>query len=365
MSLHVPIRKIIHVDMDAFYASVEQMDNPELKGKPIAVGGSEKRGVVSAASYEARKFGVRSAMSGLQAKRNCPDLIFVRPRFDRYSEISKKIRAIFYDYTDLVEPLSLDEAYLDVTQNKKGNPSATLIAEEIRERILKEVGLTASAGISINKFVAKVASDYNKPNGQKTVNPEDVLQFLEDLDIRKFYGVGKVTAEKMYQLGIFTGKDLKAKSLDYLDAKFGKSGRYYYYVVRGIHNSEVKPHRTRKSLAAERTFSANLSSEIFMLEKLEQIAQEVSRRLTKSKVAGKTVTLKIKYSDFTLQTRSKTLAYYISDTSMILETAKELLYQEKLKNSVRLLGISMANLNTESSSKAPKKERPVSVQLKF
>ena len=291
MQSDLPIRKIIHVDMDAFYASVEQMDNPELQGKPVAVGGSEKRGVVSAASYEARKFGVRSAMSGLMAKRNCPDIIFVKPRFDRYHEISNQIRKIFHDYTDLVEPLSLDEAYLDVTENKKGNPSATLIAQEIRERIFIEVGLTASAGISINKFVAKIASDYNKPNGQKTVNPEDVLEFLEALDIRKFFGIGKVTAEKMYQKGIFTGKDLKSKSIDFLDEHFGKSGRYYYHVVRGEHNSEVKPNRIRKSLAAERTFSENLSSEIFMLEKLEHIAEEVCRRLTKSKVAGKTITL--------------------------------------------------------------------------
>ncbi len=367
MPIDLPIRKIIHVDMDAFYASVEQMDHPELKGKPLAVGGSEKRGVVSAASYEARKFGVRSAMSGVQAKRNCPDLIFVRPRFDRYQEISKKIRKIFYDYTDLVEPLSLDEAYLDVTENKKGNPSASLIAKEIRERIFKEVGLTASAGISINKFVAKVASDYNKPNGQKTVNPEEVLSFLEALDIRKFYGVGKVTAEKMYQLGIFTGKDLKTKSIEYLDEHFGKSGRYYYHIVRGIHNSEVKPNRIRKSLAAERTFNENLSSEIFMLEKLDKIAKEVAKRLEKSKVSGKTVTLKIKYSDFTLQTRSKTLPYFVSDKSVILETAKELLFQEKLSNSVRLLGISMSNLNTETSKKTEmdKKETIVSVQLKF
>lgn len=366
MSSDLPIRKIIHVDMDAFYASVEQMDNPELKGKPIAVGGGGMRGVVSAASYEARKFGVRSAMSGAQARRNCPELIFVRPRFDRYHEISKKIQKIFHDYTDLVEPLSLDEAYLDVTLNKKGNPSATLIAKEIRERIFKEVGLTASAGISINKFIAKVASDYNKPNGQKTVNPEEVLTFLEDLDIRKFYGVGKVTAEKMYQYGIFTGKDLKSKSLEYLDENFGKSGRYYYYIVRGIHTSEVKPNRTRKSLAAERTFSENLSSEIFMLEKLAHIAEEVSRRLQKSKVAGKTITLKIKYSDFTLQTRSKTLPYYFSDKAIILETAKDLLYQEKLQNSVRLLGISLSNLNTDTSSKSPiVLEKSVSVQLKF
>jgi DNA polymerase-4 len=264
----------------------------------------------------------------------------------------------------LVEPLSLDEAYLDVTQNKKGNPSASLIAKEIRERIFNEVGLTASAGISINKFVAKIASDYNKPNGQKTVNPEEVLEFLEQLDIRKFYGVGKVTAEKMYQKGIFTGMDLKQKSLEYLEDNFGKSGAYYYYIVRGIHNSKVKPHRTRKSLAAERTFSENLSSEVFMLEKLKHIAEEVSRRLSKSNVAGKTVTLKIKYSDFTLQTRSKTLPYFISDKSVILETAKDLLYQETLKNSVRLLGISLSNLNTEKREK-PKAKKSVSVQLKF
>ena len=363
MSEILPVRKIIHVDMDAFYASVEQLDNPELKGKAIAVGGSGKRGVISAASYEARKFGVKSAMAGNLAIKLCPELIFVQPHFERYNEISKKIRMIFYDYTDLVEPLSLDEAYLDVTNNKKGNPSASLLAKEIRERIFNEVGLTASAGISINKFVAKVASDYNKPNGQKTVNPEEVIEFLEQLDIRKFYGVGKVTAEKMYQLGIFTGKDLKLKSIEYLDEHFGKSGKYYYLVVRGIHNSDVKPNRIRKSLAAERTFSENLSSEVFMLEKLEHIAAEVSRRLTKSKVAGKTVTLKIKYSDFTLHTRSKTLHYFISDKALILETAKDLLYQEKLSNSVRLLGISMSNLNTETKNKPEQKS--VSVQLKF
>ncbi len=367
MSNDLPIRKIIHVDMDAFYASVEQLDNPELRGKPVAVGGGGKRGVISAASYEARKYGVKSAMSGRLAEKLCPDLIFVRTNFDRYKDISQKIRKIFHEYTDLVEPLSLDEAYLDVTENKIGMPSASIIAKEIRQRIFDETGLTASAGISINKFVAKIASDYNKPNGQKTVNPEDVLQFLEALDIRKFYGVGKVTAEKMYQKGIFTGKDLKSKSLDYLSEKFGKSGSYYYYIVRGIHNSEVKPNRIRKSLAAERTFSENLSSEIFMLEKLEHIADEVAKRLSKSNVAGKTVTLKIKYSDFTLQTRSKTLPYFVSDNSIILETAKDLLYQEKLSNSVRLLGISLSNLNTEDSKKKAKKrtEKPISVQLKF
>jgi DNA polymerase-4 len=361
----LPIRKIIHVDMDAFYASVEQLDNPELRGKPLAVGGGGKRGVISAASYEARKFGVKSAMSGALAIKLCPQLIFVRPRFERYTETSKQIRKIFYDYTDLVEPLSLDEAYLDVTENKKGNPSASLIAQDIREQIFKKVGLTASAGISINKFVAKVASDYNKPNGQKTVNPEEVLDFLEVLDIRKFYGIGKVTAEKMYQKGIFTGKDLKSKSAEFLEKYFGKSGKSYYYIVRGIHNSEVKPNRIRKSLAAERTFSENLSSEVFLLEKLEHIAQEVSKRLTKSNVAGKTVTLKIKYSDFTLQTRSKTLPYYIRDKIIILETAKDLLYQEKLSNSVRLLGISLSNLNTEKKTQKVVIKKEVSVQLKF
>ena len=351
-------RKIIHVDMDAFYASVEQMDNPELRGKPLAVGGSEIRGVVSAASYEARKFGVRSAMSGVQAKKNCPELLFVRPRFERYKEISQKIRKIFYDYTDLVEPLSLDEAYLDVTQNKKGNPSATLIAQEIRKRIFEEVGLTASAGISINKFVAKVASDYNKPNGQKTVNPEDVSLFLENLDIKKFYGIGKVTAEKMYQHGIFTGTDLKARSFDYLEEHFGKSGASYYNIVRGIHNSEVRPNRITKSVAAEHTFDENLTSEIFMLERLERIANELERRLKKYSISGKTITLKIKFSDFTMQTRSKTLPYFITDKGLLLETAKELLYQERMKDSVRLLGISLSNLNTEV-------KKSVVVQLKF
>lgn len=351
-------RKIIHVDMDAFYASVEQMDNPELRGKPIAVGGGGNRGVVAAASYEARKFGVRSAISGYQAKKNCPDLIFVRPRFERYREISEKIRQIFYDYTDLVEPLSLDEAYLDVTINKKGNPSATLIAQEIRKRILEEVGLTASAGISINKFIAKVASDFNKPNGQKTVNPDEVLAFLEELPIRKFYGVGKVTTEKMYQLGIFTGKDLKEKPVDFLVKHFGKSGAFYYAVVRGIHNSAVKPERIAKSVGAEHTFNENLTSEIFMMERLESIAATLEKRLKKYNISGKTVTLKIKYSDFSLQTRSKTMPYFISDKSLILDVAKELLYQEKMKDSVRLLGISLGNLNTEV-------KKTVVVQLKF
>jgi len=358
MSEMLTYRKIIHIDMDAFYASVEQMDNPALRGKAIAVGGSENRGVVAAASYEARKFGVRSAISGVLAKKYCPEIIFVRPRFDRYKEISGKIHKIFHEYTDLVEPLSLDEAYLDVTQNKKGNPSASLLAQEIRSRILSEVGLTASAGISVNKFVAKIASDINKPNGQKTVNPDEIIPFLEDLPIRKFYGVGKVTTEKMYQLGIFTGADLKTKSVEFLEKHFGKSGGFYYNVVRGIHNSEVKPSRITKSVAAEHTFDVNLSSEIFMLEQLERIATSLEKRLKRHNISGKTVTLKIKYSDFTQQTRSKTLPYFISDKSLILETVEELLYQERMKDSVRLLGISLSNLNTEE-------KKAVVVQLKF
>jgi len=351
--------------MDAFYASVEQLDNPELRGKPVAVGGTSDRGVVSAASYEARKFGVRSAMSSVIAIQNCPDLIFVKSNFKRYHEVSNQIRKIFYEFTDKVEPLSLDEAYLDVTENKKGNPSATLIAEEIRKKIKEKTGLNASAGISINKFIAKVASDMNKPNGQKTVAPQEVIQFLEKLEIKKFFGVGKVTAQKMYRLGIFTGKDLKEKTKKYLEQHFGKSGKFYYQVVRGEHFSEVKPSRTRKSLAAERTFSKNISSEIFMITKLEIIAKEVEKRLKKSKVAGKTITLKIKYSDFTLQTRSKTLPYYISDKNVIVETVKELLYQSTMKNSVRLLGISLSNLNTKEGKPILKNEIAVQLKLAF
>jgi DNA polymerase-4 len=358
MELQPPFRKIIHVDMDAFYASVAELDNPELRGKAIAVGGSESRGVVSAASYEARKYGVKSAMSSFLAKQKCPHIIFVKSDFERYKELSAKIREIFYDYTDLVEPLSLDEAYLDVTENKKGNPSANEIAREIRERIYKETGLRASAGISINKFIAKVASDINKPNGQKTIHPEEVLQFLEELPVNKFYGVGKVTAAKMYNLGIFVGNDLKKKTIEELVKSFGKSGAHYYNIVRGIHNSEVKPNRIRKSIAAERTFSENISSEIFMIERLDKIADELERRMKKSDVKGKTITLKIKYSDFTQQTRSKTKSDFMQTKKEFFPVVKELLYQNKLTNSVRLLGLSFGNLNTE-------KNEPFWVQLQF
>lgn len=352
-------RKIIHIDMDAFYASVEQLDFPELKGKPIAVGGSGHRGVVAAASYEARVFGVRSAMPGVLAQKKCPALIFRRPRFERYKEISSKIRTIFAEYTDLIEPLALDEAFLDVSENKKGNPSATLIAGEIRQRIWEETKLTASAGISVNKFLAKVASDVNKPNGQKTIAPDEVLPFLEALEIKKFFGVGKVTADKMYRLGIFTGKDLKDKTEEYLIEHFGKSGRHYYQIVRGIHHSLVRSDRLAKSVGTERTFEENLSSEVFLLERLDWIATDLERRLKKQQVSGKTVTLKIKYSDFRQQTRSVTLPYYISDKSLLLDVSKNLLYQERLRDSVRLIGISVSNLDSQEVKKN------IAVQLKF
>jgi len=347
--------------MDAFYASIEQMDDPTLIGKVLVVGGGGERGVISAASYEARKYGIKSAMSGYQARKKCNHIVFVKPRFHRYTEISKQIKKIFFDYTDLVEPLSLDEAYLDVTINKKNNPSATLIAKEIRERIFNEVGLRASAGISSNKFVAKIASDINKPNGQKTIPPNEIIPFLEELPIGKFYGIGKVTASKMRNMGIFKGADLKNKTEEFLIKHFKKSGAYYYKIVRGIHNSEVKPNRIRKSIAAEHTFTTNLTSEVFLLEQLDGIADEIEKRLKKSKVAGKTITLKIKYSDFTQQTRSKTLPFFIKEKAMVLETVKELLFQEKIKNSVRLVGISITNLNINTK----KKEKVMNVQLKF
>ena len=335
-------RKIIHIDMDAFFASVEQLDHPQWRGLAIAVGGGASRGVVSAASYEARKYGVRSAMSGIIAKKLCPHLIFTKPRFERYKEISDQIRDIFLEYTPLVEPLSLDEAFLDVSDYS----SATLIAKEIRTKIKSKTGLTASAGISINKFLSKIASDWNKPDGQKTLPPENVIEFLETLDVKKFHGIGNKTKLKMYQLGIYTGKDLKQQTEGFLSKNFGKVGKYYYQVVRGIHNSPVKPQRIPKSMGVERTFEKNLSSELFLVEKLKNIAENLEKRLLKNKLAGRTITLKIKYSDFKQQTRSKTGNLYLSNKDLILEKVKALLYQEKLSNSVRLMGISISNLNT-------------------
>ena len=353
----LPQRKIIHVDMDAFYASVEQHDNPELRGKPIAVGGGQY-GVVAAASYEARKFGVRSAMPGRMALEKCPQLIVVKPRFQRYKEISQQIRTIFYEYTDLVEPLSLDEAYLDVTENKKGIESANDIAREIRQRIFEETGLTASAGISVNKFLAKVASDYNKPNGQKTIHPTQILEFMEELPIEKFYGIGKVTANKMHEMHIFKGADLKKKSLEELIRHFGKSGNYYYNVVRGIHKSEVKPHRIQKSVAVEETFWENLLDEDSVFKQLQLISEEVETRLAKKEIKGKSLTLKIKYKDFTQYTRSKTQEVYFDGATDFFETAQKLWDLRPFDKPVRLLGLSLSNLNTQE-------KKQISVQLKI
>jgi DNA polymerase-4 len=361
METDVIQRKIVHIDMDAFYASVEQLDFPELRGKPIAVGGSKERGVVAAASYEARQFGVKSAMPSVIAARKCPQLIFVKPRFERYQEISKQIRAIFYDYTDLVEPLSLDEAFLDVTENKKGMLSASLIAQEIRDRILSEIGLTASAGISINKFTAKIASDYNKPNGQKTVPPNQVKDFLAALPIEKFFGVGKVTAEKMKSQGIFNGEDLRLKTLEFLNQNYGKQGAHFYNIVRGIQFSQVKPDRIRKSIAAERTFGTDIISQRYMLQQLERIADELERRLMKNESKGKTITLKLKFTDFTIQTRSKTVLQWVQKKAEFFPIVEELLLQQPIEKSVRLLGISLSKLDNNEELD----QRSISVQLRF
>jgi DNA polymerase-4 len=337
-------RKIIHVDMDAFFASVEQMDNPDLRGKPVAVGGSSERGVVAAASYEARKFGVRSAMASKLAARQCPQLIFVRPRFERYKEISLQIREIFYAFTDLVEPLSLDEAFLDVTQNKVNNPSATLIAQEIRAKIKEKTGLNASAGISYNKFLAKIASDINKPNGQAVITPEKATTFLERLPIERFYGIGKVTAEKMKKFGIHNGWDLKQYSLNFLVQRFGKAGAHYYDIVRGIHLSEVQPHRDRKSVSVETTFENDLFASKEIHAALGTLINELDLRINRNKLKGRTITLKLKFKDFTLQTRSKSLDSYLSQAD-INRLANELLDQEPLKMPIRLMGLGLSNLD--------------------
>jgi DNA polymerase-4 len=339
-----PLRKIIHLDMDAFYASVEQLDHPEWRGKPLVVGGNENRGVVAAASYEARKFGVYSAMSSALAAKKCPQLIFAKPRFERYKEISSQIQEIFFEYTDLVEPLSLDEAFLDVTENKSQLNSASLIATEIREKIKLKTGLNASAGISYNKFLAKIASDLNKPNGQALILPEEAADFLEKLPIGKFFGIGKVTAEKMRQIGIHCGKDLKEYSLQYLVKRFGQAGAHYFQIVRGIHLSAVQPDRTRKSLSAENTFEKDLFLPIELEEQLQAIYQELLRRSKKTGIQGRTVTLKIKYNDFSQQTRSKTFDQFPKD-ELLWQTALELLNQETFTKPIRLLGLGVSNFS--------------------
>lgn len=343
--------------MDAFFASVEQHDNPELRGKPVCVGGGEY-GVVAAASYEARAYGIRSAMPGKMALKKCPQLIVIKPRFQRYKEISQQIRDIFYEYTDLVEPLSLDEAYLDVTENKKGMTSANEIAKEIRQKIFEKTGLTASAGISINKFLAKVASDYHKPNGQKTIHPSQIHSFIEQLPIEKFYGIGKVTANKMHEKHIFTGKDLKEKSLEELQSLFGKAGIYYYNVVRGIHTSEVKPVRIAKSVGVEETFWDNLLDEEAVFHQLQNISEQLEHRISNKNIKGKTLTLKIKYKDFSVFTRSKTQEFYYENAQDFYETALKLWELRPYDKPIRLLGLSLSNLNTQE-------QKQISIQLKL
>jgi len=351
------IRKIIHIDMDAFFASVEQKDNPELKGKPVAVGGSGDRGVVAAASYEARKFGVRSAMPSKIAAKRCPHLIFVRGRHDRYKEISNQVMNVFYEFTDLVEPLSIDEAFLDVTHNKKNLPSATRIAEEIKKRIKEETGLTASAGISVNKFLAKIASDYRKPDGIYVIPPKKVEDFIADLNIDKFFGVGKITADKMHKLGIFKGKDLRERSLLELSRLFGKQGAYYYQIARGIDDRPVNPNRIRKSVGAEHTFEKDLAEISELRKDMMKSAEDLHKRLKRSGFRGRTLTLKLKYSTFEQETRSKTLLHEIHGLDFIMNLADDLLNQGELKNSVRLIGLTVSNRIDETE--------PVQLTLNF
>ncbi len=346
-------RKIIHIDMDAFYASIEQRDNPELRGKPVAVGKGSERGVVAAASYEARKYGVRSAMSSKVAKDKCPHLIFVSNRMDVYKAISGEIMEIFIDYTDLVEPLSIDEAFLDVTENKKGMRSATLIAREIKERIFEKTGLTASAGVSINKFLAKTASDYDKPDGLYVIKPADAEDFVEKLPVEKIHGVGKVTAQKMDRLGIQTGGDLKRQSLAWMTRHFGKVGLHYYNIARAIDERTVNPQRIRKSVGTERTFDKDLQENFEIITALYHIEKELMRRMQRSGSFGRTLTLKVKFSDFRQITRSMTLKSQIADFQTLHRTAKEVLGQVALGDKkVRLLGLSVSQLDYNKGGQA-------------
>lgn len=334
--------------MDAFYASIEQRDHPELKGKPIAVGGNAERGVIAAASYEARVYGVKSAMPSIIAIKKCPQLIFVKPNFEKYTFVSKQIREIFLEYSDKVEPLSLDEAFIDVTHNKKGMLSASMIAKEIRSKIFDVTGLTASAGISINKFLAKVGSDMNKPNGQYLIPPNDALKFIENLPVKKFPYVGEKTAEKMYKLGIYKGGDLKKLSEIQLTQQFGKQGIYYYQVVRCTQNSEVIASRIRKSIAVERTLLNNIVGVDLCLQELDYVLNELNRRLKKSKLSAKTITLKIKYHNFEIQSKSKTLIHYTNKIPEIFEIIKTLLNaMDVAQKPIRLIGVSLSKLNNK------------------
>lgn len=329
--------------MDAFFASVEQRDNPDLRGLAIAVGGASDRGVVAAASYEARKFGVKSAMPGRTAKKNCPHLIFVKPRFEAYRATSLIIRSIFREYTDLIEPLSLDEAYLDVTENKKGLASATLIAKEIRDRIFQQTELTASAGISFNKFLAKIASDENKPNGQFVITPNDAEAFLEQLPINKFFGIGKATADRFFKMGVRRGKDLKKYSKEDLALRFGKSGIHYYNVVRALDNRPVIAHRERKSIGAENTFMEDISDKVVLEERLISAFSKAQERLEKSKKQAKTITIKIKYHDFEQITRSLSLEKPTYNLTVLKTAMLDFFNTIEIEKPVRLIGCTFSN----------------------
>lgn len=339
-------RKIIHIDMDAFYASVEQRDRPELRGRPVIVGGNpQRRGVVAACSYEARRFGVRSAMPGKEAHRRCPQAVFLSPRFEVYKEVSRQIQEIFFDYTDLVEPLSLDEAFLDVTRNKSDTPSATCIAQEIRARIYRETGLTASAGVSFNKFLAKVASDLNKPNGIAVIRPEEADAFIDGLPIRKFFGVGKATERKMIRLGIKTGADLKRYDRADLVRRFGKSGNYFYDIAHGNDDRPVKPDRVRKSLGKETTLDQDIEDRLEMLDILAGIAQKIEASVHRRDIRGTTLTLKLRYDNFQTVTRSITRPEPFIDAAEMMRVAERLLdCTEAGKRKVRLLGLTISNL---------------------
>jgi DNA polymerase-4 len=364
-----PIRKIIHIDMDAFYASVEQRDRPELKGKPVIVGGDpQTRGVVAACSYEARKFGIHSAMASATAYRLCPDAVFIRSRFDVYRAVSSQLREIFCEYTDLIEPLSLDEAFLDVTQNYKGMPSATLIAREIKKKIYQRTGgLTSSAGVSFNKFLAKVASDINKPDGITVITPDMADDFINSLPIRKFFGVGKVTEDKMLNLGIRTGADLKKYKKEQLVQIFGKSGRYFHDIAHGLDDRPVEPNRIRKSIGKETTFSEDIDDTDQMLEILDDIAVKLENSLIKKDAKGRTITLKVKYFDFQSITRSITVDKSADSASVIMKYVRPLLSKtEAGEKKVRLLGISISNFDDqETNSGKVCKYRQLPLPFKF
>jgi DNA polymerase IV len=342
------MRKIIHIDMDAFFASVEQLDNPELRGKPVAVGGSGERHVVAAASYEARKFGVRSAMPSVTARKLCPGLIFVRHRFERYHEISDKVFEIFKEYTDLVEPLSIDEAFLDVTTDKKDIGSATLIARSIKSEITKRTGLTASAGISFNKFLAKIASDIKKPDGLFLIPPENAGKFIEELPVEKFFGIGHVTAEKMHKMGIHTGYDLKQLDLVTLIRNFGKAGKFYFNIVRGIDDRPVVTNSERKSIGTELTYEKDLVTRFEIIAELYKVEKELMERIEHSGTTGRTITVKVKFSDFRQITRSKTLQNYIRNFDMLHQEVSEIRKSMNLEGcKIRLLGVSISNLESD------------------